>query len=642
MNKYFFDSRFEIKKIDYENIVKNFNIYKIDMDLSDFYNKDRKQNNYSEFFKKIKEIKNLKSFYLNKDLFLLGNKSFKIEEHVFNETFVKGFKEIFTKEELENINKLTILNLLIKSIPNRVFENDSRENIRYIDSGYLYLFIKEKKKKIFKFFKCRFEKDKLVEDEEYYILNLTQSTFAPEELFHNKKKIAKALRIGFDMGTRILIPNETGKYFERNPYNRTMESSFLINSPRKIGELRSYYFTLIKNIVEKFLSEYIILKFNTLENFEYFSTESNKTYFKSKIKKVNKNINIYRVRDLRCLSDGREEEITAKDDFNNLEKYLESLKFNGIKLINKGIAFLDTVYEEDGNWNIFLLNTPTGEDLETGKLLSYDTYKKVKEKYNIISNGLYLNEMSLDLTSSQKERGQKAIVIRVIEELFLKECIKNRDISNLHSKYNIFAGIICIQYYNKRIRKITILEKGKIKIESSNYLEDNHLNVEFKKLLKKFNLEEKVIKDYEDKKYKTTTLNLKFIKINGKDIYIAETGLRVYFDSDEYINQYHKDIKNYGIKSIRKGLEGFLGMSMAIRLNKKENLYYSFYDTGITLKETFSPNIKKLVCTEELTDEDYSIFCESLIFKYLSNGGKLAAYPFFFKLTNEILKDYCD
>ena len=94
-------------------------------------------------------------------------------------------------------------------------------------------------------------------------------------------------------------------------------------------------------------------------------------------------------------------------------------------------------------------------------------------------------------------------------------------------------------------------------------------------------------------------------------------------------------------------------MSMAIRVNRKENMYYSFYDTGIRLKESFSPNIKKLICNflpnikklickEELTEEDYSIFCESLVFKYLSNGSRLGTYPFFFKLTNEILKDCND
>ena len=57
--------------------------------------------------------------------------------------------------------------------------------------------------------------------------------------------------------------------------------------------------------MEEFLSEYIVLKFNTLENYEYFPTKSNKAYFKSKIKGINKIINVYRIKDIRRTSDGQ-------------------------------------------------------------------------------------------------------------------------------------------------------------------------------------------------------------------------------------------------------------------------------------------------------------------------------------------------
>ena len=36
MKEYYYDSRFEIEYIDYENILKNFNLYKIDMKLKEF------------------------------------------------------------------------------------------------------------------------------------------------------------------------------------------------------------------------------------------------------------------------------------------------------------------------------------------------------------------------------------------------------------------------------------------------------------------------------------------------------------------------------------------------------------------------------------------------------------------------------
>lgn len=111
--------------------------------------------------------------------------------------------------------------------------------------------------------------------------------------------------------------------------------------------------------------------------------------------------------------------------------------------------------------------------------------------------------------------------------------------------------------------------------------------------------------------------------------------MRLYFDSNEYLNEYLKE-KEIGNKGVSRSLKGFLGMSMDIRVNKKEQLYYSFYNTGIKDRETFAPNIKKIISTSRLNEKDYEIFCESLVFKYLSNPARLASYPFIFKLTNEI------
>ena len=90
MNSYFYDSRFEIEKINYSNILKDFNIYKLNINLKDFNNKDRKQVNRSQFFRKIKSLKNLKSFYIGEGLFLLGNKDFKVENYMFDESFING------------------------------------------------------------------------------------------------------------------------------------------------------------------------------------------------------------------------------------------------------------------------------------------------------------------------------------------------------------------------------------------------------------------------------------------------------------------------------------------------------------------------------------------------------------------------
>lgn len=622
MSKDFFDGRFDIKKIKYEKILKDFNIYKLNIDTKDFYNENRKQANTSNFFKKIKNLESIKSFYLKGSLYLMGNKNFKLGESVFTESFVLGdIEEINNVEILKSIDELVILNLLLKYIPYTIFKNNTKD-IKYIDTGSLYLFLGKEKDKIFRFFKCSLEKSKISED---YLLNLTQTTFVSEKLFleTEKAKLGKSIKLGFDKVTRVLIPNEKGSYYRRVPLiiRKQIKSNFIVKSPNQIKELRSYYFTLVKEIIEEYLSKYIILKFKTLKNFELYPISSKKSYFPSKIKKLSKEINVYRIKDI----DKNNYELIAKDDFIRLSNYIKFLGFNDIKLIEKGIASIDTVYENPSSWNIFLLNDVTSESF------LYDGYKEVKKKNKILSNGLCLGNLSLG-----KDKGYKAAIIRVLEELFIKESLKNKDISALHSRYDIFKGITCFLYKNDKIGKMTILEKGKIEIETARYPDIDELNMEFNNLVEKFGLKEKI-----EEKKKKSTLEIKIIRINNKDIYIFETGMRLYFDSNEFIQEYREINKNIeedkNRKSVARGLNSFLGISISIRLNKKENLYYSFYDTGINSKEKFSPNIKKLICQKKLTNEDYFLFCESLVFKYLSNGSKLSTYPFFFKLLNEVL-----
>lgn len=621
MKKYFFDSSFKIKSIEYENILENFKIYKIELDSKEFYSDKLNQ---AMFFKKVRKLENINSFYFKESLYMLGNKKFKVDNFIFCESFLRGeVQEINKKEELEKVDNLIILNLLVKYISYKISICD-KKNIKYLDSNLLYLYIKKKEKDIFKFFKCYFENSKISDD---YILNLTQTTFASENLFKNKEKLKKAVKIGYDSTTRVLVTSEKGNYYEKNPNSREVVTQFLIEKPIKLIELRSYYFTMIKNLIDEFLSEFITLEFNTLENFEHHLIKANKSYFKSKIKKLNKDINIYRIKDI----NSENKEIIARENFEGLDIYMKLLGLNGINLIDKGIADIDTNFEDPDSWNIFLLNDSTGENL------LYDGYKQIKRKYNIISNGLYLDDIFKELKIKNE---LKAKIIRVIEELFIKDAIKNREISNLHSKSSIFEGISCFYYKNYKIAKLTILKKGKIEIEVSKYNDDDNLNKEFIELLNKFDLKDSVDKDFQNDGKKITTLNLKFIRINNKDIYIFDTGMRVYFDSNEYLKQYYKNTELDKLKNIKKGLNDFLGMSMAIRINKKDNLYYSFYDSGINLKEKFSPNIKKIICKENLEENDYFLFCESLVFKYLSNGRKLSTYPFFFKLLSEILENF--
>lgn len=617
-NKYY-NGSFDIINIDYDEILKDFNIFKIDIDLEIFYGELIDNKERSEFFKFIREIKNLDSFYLKESLFLLGNKKCKVEKYNFFKSYIRGgVQRLGTKKELENVDKLILLNLLIKYIPIKIFKDDTKKEVKYIDNKPLHLFIKEKDK-IFRFFRVSFEKSEI---NKKYLLNLLQVTFAHEKHFidQSKLKLRKATKIGFDPVTRVLIPNENGKYYDRSP-NKKIESLFITTIHDDVERFRSYYFTLVKDIIDEYLSKYIVLNFETLKDFEVYNPIIKKNYFQNRIKELKKDINIYRIKDF----DIEGKELIAKDDFKELENYCKNFKakettykFEKINLIDRGVATIDTKYQEN-SWNILLLNNATGQQLD------YDGYKEIKRNLNIISNGLCLE----NIEDKDKEKIVRIKMLRIIEELFIKDSIKNRNIKGLYSDINIFKGVSCLHYFDKRIRKIKVLSNGKIKIQSSMIYNDDKLNTEFFKLIKKFDLEEKIKNDENKKK---SNLNLKFIKINKKDIYIVETGMRLYFNTDEYLEE----------EKLSKNKDGFLGVSIGVKFNYKENLYYSFYDTGIKSKLTFSPNIKKLICKEKLTQDEYSIFCESLIFKYLSNSNKLATYPFFFKLTSEILKDCHD
>ena len=74
MSKDFFDGRFNIKKIKYEKILKDFNIYKLGIDTKDFYNEDRRQANVSNFFRKIKNFDSKSDYNMEfaKDIFMFS------------------------------------------------------------------------------------------------------------------------------------------------------------------------------------------------------------------------------------------------------------------------------------------------------------------------------------------------------------------------------------------------------------------------------------------------------------------------------------------------------------------------------------------------------------------------------------------
>ena len=595
MSKFFYDGRFEIKKINYSNIERDFNIYEVYFEHKQL----DEQQEYDKFFKNIRELKNIKSFYLKNRLYLLGNKDFILD--TLKDIEEKSVKELKLKE-LEELDPIIILTLLTRYIPYEIF--DSNNKVRYIDMNSIYFFL-EKRDMIFKFLSCTFEKYKFGEE---YILGLTQKTFAHESLFVKKPFSKRVRKIGYDSATRLLIPDTAGNYYERNPFNKTIETKFIIRATDDITKLRSYYFTLIKDIIKEVLKPYINLKFNTMKSYEHFEIKSNKSFFSNSIKSIQRDIEVYKIKDIK---DGQD--IIASSE----KEFIKNIKDFNLKNFNfslKGIVDIDSSFDSIKNWKIFLLNSNTGENLD------YDGYREIKKRCsNIISNGFLLD----------KDSNFNVTLNRIIEELFIKEQLKEKSISKLHSNPSLFEGVIYIHYKNEKIRKITVLKDGKIDIEFCGVFETTRLNKEFEELLKEFNLEKTFYK------FINSSSDFKFMKIGKKKIYIAETGMRLYFDSNEYLNEYLKE-KEIGNKGVSRSLKGFLGMSMDIRVNKKEQLYYSFYNTGIKDRETFAPNIKKIISTSRLNEKDYEIFCESLVFKYLSNPARLASYPFIFKLTNEI------
>lgn len=618
MKDNFYDGRFIISNVNYKNIDRDFNIYELNIGKNETSDKGETD---IYLFKKIRELKNLKSFYKSDKVYLLGDKNFKVESYEFFEGFVRGSIKKLNFEEIENMNKLNLLNLLIKSIPQKIFDRDSNKE-SYINMSNIYFYLKKEKEGIYKFLKCSFENSKISDD---YILRVDQTTIASKYLFKDQKISNKTIKLDFDKGTKILIPSEKGEYYEGNPSERTVSTRFLTTDITKLPVTRSYYFSLMKDIIEEFLSEYIELKFKCLENYEHYQAKGKQIYFKNNFKTLSKVINIYRIKDIN--KSGKI--IISDDDFENIKKDLEELIveleidcIKDFKIIDKGIADENTIYSED-QWNIFLLNNDENEEY------ILDGYKEIKKKENIISNGIIYKKIKEEKSKEKRSKEKKSNKIKVtykkiLEELFIKEQLKNRDITKFHSTFENFEGVSCIQYKNERIRKIVVIEKGKIKVKSCLYGDNSKLNKEFLDLIEKFDLYDELNKE------KNKNLEFKFVKINNKDIYIYETGLRLYFDIDKYDEEYD---------NLNRKAEGFFGRAMWINLNKKEQLYYAFYQKGIKSEERTSPNIKKLISKEEITDDEYNIFCESLVIKYFSNERRIASYPFLFKLTEEIRKD---
>ncbi|MBC2849928.1 hypothetical protein H5J22_00445 [Cetobacterium sp. 8H] len=613
-NSYYNSGELKIKSVNYENIIEKFNIFKVK--INDSLLKTEGYGNFNaKLFKAIKIIKNIKSYYYNTnkcELFILGNKKFNLEKiQLLNLVLSTPQNLCESIESLKDLNELYLLKLLSRQLPYSKFKvENSDEDIKFVNINALYFFLHtDKSKSIFKFIEVLINKSKY---SNYYEIDLNQVTFSEEKYFKNTfkngKKFKSRERINFDPVTRLMIPDENGHFIKGNPFTKDHKTFFLTEDINKISKLRSYFFTLLKNSFKKYLSEYIEIEFITLSNYKIFEPKSTMNFFEKNLKIHTQTINLYRVEDI--LKGKTTSKHRPDTDIEVIKNCIPNGNYPNLKIVDKGVVYLNTLIENN-DWNLFILNSPNAEDLEV------DGYKLIKEKLDIISQGICIDNL--------KDSAINIAVKRSLDELFIKEQIKNRDISKLHKLYHIFSGMGAYHLKNGKIKNIFIHDNGKISIDSCYEWEDNDLSRNFFKILNENNI----------KYINNKSEDIKILIIKSKTILIENTSLRPYFDTNKFKETYISNVQN-GIRSISRSKYGFLKHSIGIWINEKDNMYYSFHKTGIKGTLIFSPNIKRVISKSKITSKEYELIGETLNFIYHSNTSRMSSYPFIFKLTSEL------
>lgn len=613
-NNYYNSGELKITDINYKNIIENFNIFKVKINDS-LLKIDGYGNFNAKLFKVIKNIANIRSYYYNTnkcELFVLGNKKLNLEKaQLLNLVLSTPQNLCESIESLKDLDELYLLKLFSRQLPYSKFKvENSDEDIKFIDINALYFFLHtDKSKSIFKFIEVVINKSKY---SNYYEINLNQVTFSDEKYFKNafkNTKIFKAReRINFDPITRLMIPDENGRFIKGNPFTKDHKTIFLTEDINKISKLRSYFFTILKNSFNKYLSEYIKVEFITLSNYKNFKPKSTMNFFQKNLKMHTQTINLYRVEDI--LKGKSTLEHRSNSDVEIIKNYISNEIYPNFKIIDRGVISFNNLIEND-DWNLFILNSSNSEELEI------DGYKLIKEKSNIISQGICINNL--------EDTAINIAVKRSLDELFIKEQIKNKDISKLHKLYHIFSGMGGYHLKNGKIKNILIHDNGKISIDSCYEWENNDLSRNFFKILDENNI----------KYINSRSEEIKILIINDKTILIENTNLRPYFDTNKFKEAYISNIQS-GFKSISRSKSGFLKYSIGIWINEKDNMYYSFHKTGIKGTLTFSPNIKRVISKSKVTSKEYELIGETLNFIYHSNPSRMSSYPFIFKLTSEL------
>lgn len=637
----FYSGEFLIKKIYFDRILKEFNLYILSI-KREIFCEESKVNVGKEldsilksFYSKIKNEKEIYTFYADKHykkIYLLGSKESRIEEEKYKEYIDK--LELIDERKILDIKDITLFNLFVRYIP---YEEYSyyfpKDSINFKTINDLVFHIKtEKNGDVLRCLELKVAKYGNRDRNEVWI---NQVTFTKIDKVYSADKYKNSIKLEYNHHTNLIVPSE--KESGENIYVRYSEKKEnvvdFIPLKKFTERTRARYFTLFMRSVEEKLGKYFEVEFSTLESYKQFNFKRGTgTHFTNSVFGKSKGvINIYQTKDIKKNGDVV---VAHKSGAERVKMELEEI-FKGkeieknLKLKIKGeIGNNNRINNED--WNIFILND------STGKTLDIDTYGEIKRKGKVISQGIGIEKI-------ENNSRLKVVCKKLFEELFIKEQIKKRDIKSLLMNYKDFIGVKVWEYSAKKdenkknvrlLKKMEILEDGKFIFEKSNMEDGRSIIKEFIEIAESCTqLKDAMLKKYD----KGDTIDrlkgdLRLIEIKGNKILIENTSLRLYYDFDKFV-----ELKSKKLVNRKKGKNGTLKYMMNPWFDKERQYYYSYYFGSLEEENfIFSPNIKKLISTRKITEEEYKLYGDSLGFKYLTSGSKIIAYPIFFKILREL------
>lgn len=637
----FYSGEFLIKKIYFDTILEDFKLFTFSIKGEIFYgeSKEGEQKKLDKilksFYSKIKNEKEIYSFYADrflKKIYLLGSKECSIDEEKYKEYINKV--EVIDEKGILDIRDITLFNLFVRYIPYEEYRYYfPKDSINFKTINDLIFHIKtERDGDVLRCLELKLARYGNRDRNEIW---LNQVTFTKIDKVNKKEKYKNSIKMEYNHHTNLIIPSdkESGQNIYVRYSGKKENVIDFIPLKRFTERTRARYFTLFMKSVEEKLGKYFGVEFSTLESYEQFKFRRGAgTHFTNSVFGKSKGvINIYQVKDIKKSGDVVIAHKSGAEKLKvELEKIIKEKEIEkNLKLKIKGeIGNNNRIRNED--WNIFVLNDASG------KMLEIDTYGEIKKKGNIISQGIGAEKL--------ENSGLKVVCKKLLEELFIKKQIRKRSIENLLMNYKDFVGVKVWEYSAKWeekskktirvLKKIEILEDGKFISEKSNMEDGKDIIKEFIDIAESFdNMGEAMLKKYnEGSTIDRLKGELKLIEIKGNKILIEDTSLRLYYDFNKFV-----ELKSEKLVNRKKGEDGTLKYMMNPWFDKERQYYYSYYFGSLEEENfIFSPNIKKLISTRKISEEEYKLYGDSLGFKYLTSGSKIIAYPIFFKILKEL------